>query len=88
MHALETVLRTHDQVQTECSRRVLVPDPVPGRWKRPRPEHAEGPTQYVKDPLDEKTPSTNSERERHLLLNNHRYAVVVQDLATQWDRMA
>ena len=24
-----------------------------GRRKRPRPEHAEGPTQYVKDPLDE-----------------------------------
>ena len=43
----------HEQVKAECSRRVLVPDPVPGRWKRPRPEHAEGTAQPVKDPFDE-----------------------------------
>ena len=30
------------QVQAECLRRVHVPDPVTGRWKRSRPEHAEG----------------------------------------------
>ena len=30
-----------------------MPDPVTGRWKRPRPEHAEGPAQQVKDPSDE-----------------------------------
>ena len=27
-----------------------MPDLVTGRWKRPRPEHAEGPAQPVKDP--------------------------------------
>ena len=43
----------YDQVQAECPRRVLVPDPVTGRWKRPRPEQAEGATQHVKDPSDE-----------------------------------
>ena len=43
----------YDQVQAECLRRVPVPDPVTGRWKRPRPEHAEGPAQPVKDPPDE-----------------------------------
>ena len=48
------VFQTHyDQVQAECLRRVLVPDPVTGRWKRPRPEEVEGSTQYVKDPPDE-----------------------------------
>ena len=32
------VFQTHDdQVQAECSRHVLVPDPVTGRWKRSRP---------------------------------------------------
>ena len=30
-----------------------MPDPVTGRWKRPRPEHAGGPAQPVKDPSDE-----------------------------------
>ena len=43
----------HDQVEAECLRRVPVPDPVTGRWTRPRPEHAEGPAQPVKDPPDE-----------------------------------
>ena len=40
---------------SECLRRVPVPDPVTGRWKRPRPEHAEGPAQPVKDHLMRKT---------------------------------
>ena len=43
----------YEQVQAECLRRVPVPDPVTGRWKRPRPEHAERPTQYVKEPDEE-----------------------------------
>ena len=43
----------YDQVQAECLRRVPVPDPVTGRWKRPRPEHAEGSAQPVKEPPDE-----------------------------------
>ena len=48
------VLQAHyHQVQAECLRRVPVPDPVTGRWKRPRPEHAEGTAQPVKDPSDE-----------------------------------
>ena len=29
--------------KAECLRRVLVPDPVTGRWKRPRPERTEDP---------------------------------------------
>ena len=39
---------------------VLVPDPVTGRWKRPRPEHTEGSAQPVKDLSDEedKLPQT------------------------------
>ena len=32
----------NDQVQAECLRRVPVPDPVKGRWKRPQPENTEG----------------------------------------------
>ena len=48
------VLQAHsEQVQAECLRRVLVPDPATGRWKRSRPEHAEGTAQPVKDPPDE-----------------------------------
>ena len=48
------VFKAHyEQVPAECSRRVPVPDPVTGRWKRPRPEHAEGSAQPVKDPSDE-----------------------------------
>ena len=43
----------HGQVQAECLRRVPVPDPVTGRWKRPRPEQTEGPTQCVKDPPEQ-----------------------------------
>ena len=43
----------HDQVQAGCLRRVSVPDPVTGRWKRPRPEHAEGSERPAKDPLME-----------------------------------
>ena len=43
----------YDQVQAECLRRVPVPDPVTGRWKRQRKEHAEGTAQPVKDPSDE-----------------------------------
>ena len=42
------VFQTHyDRVQVECLLRVLVPDPVTGRWKRPRPEHTEGPTRQL-----------------------------------------
>ena len=42
-HSLR-VLQTHyDRVQAEFLRRVPVLDPVRGRWKRPRPAHAEGP---------------------------------------------
>ena len=43
----------YEQVQAECLRRVPVPDPVTGRWKRSRPERTEGPAQPAKDPLDE-----------------------------------
>ena len=43
-------LEHYEQVQAECLRRVPVPDLVTGRWKRPRPERAEGPAQSVKDP--------------------------------------
>ena len=59
------VLQAHyEQVQAECVRRVPVPDPVTGRWKRPRPEHAEGPAQPVKDPSDEEDnlPQTSKEQ--------------------------
>ena len=54
----------HEQVQAECLRRVPVPDQVTGRWKRPRPEHAEGPAQYAKDPLNEEDhhPQTSKKR--------------------------
>ena len=42
------VFQTHyDQVQAECLRRVPVPDPVTGRWKRPRPEHTEDPARQL-----------------------------------------
>ena len=45
-----TVLQAqNEQDQAECLRRVLVPDPVTGLWKRPRPENAEGPAQPVSD---------------------------------------
>ena len=40
-----TVFQTHYDL--------LGPDPVTGRWKQPRPEQAEGRTQYVKNPSDE-----------------------------------
>ena len=41
-----------------------MPDPVTGRWKRPRPEHAEGPAQHAKDTLDEvdHLPHTSTKR--------------------------
>ena len=41
-----------------------MPDPVTGRWKRPRPEHAECATQRAKDPLDEEDhlPQTSKKR--------------------------
>ena len=44
----------HHRVQAECSRRVLVPDPVSGHWKRPRSEHAECSARPAKDSLDGK----------------------------------
>ena len=42
----------HDRVQAECSRHAPVPDPVTGRWKRSRPEHAESSELPAKDSLD------------------------------------
>ena len=54
----------YDQVQAECLRRVPVPDPVTGCWKRSRPEHAEGPAQPAKEPLDgeDHLPQTSKKR--------------------------
>ena len=43
----------YEQCQAECLRRVPVPDLATGRWKRSRPEHAEGTAQPFKDPSDE-----------------------------------
>ena len=41
-HSLRVFQTRYDQVQADCLRRVPVPDPVTRRWKRSRPEHAEG----------------------------------------------
>ena len=41
----------YDRVQAECSRRVPVPDPMTGLWKRPRTEHTDGSAQHAKDSL-------------------------------------
>ena len=54
----------HDQVQAECLRRVPVPNPVTGRWKRQRPEHAEGSARPDKDPFggEDHLPQTSKKR--------------------------
>ena len=54
----------YDQVQAECFRRVPVPDPLTGRWKRPRPEQAEGPTQYVKNSSEEEDHHSQTPKKR------------------------
>ena len=41
-----------------------MPDPVTGRWKRPRPEQTEGPTQCVKDPLEQEDPLPQTPKKR------------------------
>ena len=43
-HSFSNTLRVSP---CECLRRVLVPDRVRGRWKRPGPEHTEGPARQL-----------------------------------------
>ena len=56
----QSLSNTYDRVQAECVRRVLVPDPVTGRWKRPRPEHTEGPARLLHE--DDNLPQTSKKR--------------------------
>ena len=49
-NSLSEFFRAHnDRVKAECLGRVPVPNPVTGRWKRPRPEHTEGPARQLQE---------------------------------------
>ena len=52
-NSLPEFFQTHfDCDQAECLRQAPVPDPVTGRWKRSRSEHAESSSRPAKDSLD------------------------------------
>ena len=62
----EFLKNTYDRVKAECFRRVPVPDPVTGRWRRPRPKHTEGPARQLLEEDDFPQTSKKQATKPHL----------------------